>query len=134
MAKAKDPKDPSVEVGDKITVAGLEIDVVNQETLNDAADKGEMAYVCMPTKLGPSAIPDSRKLKCQDCKQGIWISPATYAAWQSSDGEIICIECMKKHVEAAPGSDQKQWMRGLGHTTDQLKETNQLKEHEDSAE
>lgn len=79
---------------EKININGIELHVASQDELIEEADKQQLAFMCMPTKFGPPGISASRVVKCEHCKQDVWISPATYSTWQSCDAPIVCIECL----------------------------------------
>lgn len=82
----------------KINIGGIDIEVAEQEEINRMADKGTAVIACMPTHFGPSAVPNSRTVQCERCKQDVWISPATYSMWQSCAAPIVCLECCTKEV------------------------------------
>jgi len=86
-------------MGEKINLSGIPVEVVSQDEINEQSDKGQMVFACMPTRFGPSAVPGSRVVQCEECKQDVWISPATYSTWQSCAAPIYCIECCMKDVK-----------------------------------
>lgn len=87
-------------MGQKINLNGLEIEVASQDEINEQSDAGNMVFTCMPVNFGPSCVPGSREMDCDECEQKVWMSPATYSTWQSAGAPIMCIECVAKHVEA----------------------------------
>lgn len=94
--------------GDKINIHGIPIEIVDQDQINESADKGDMVFTVLPTSMGPSAIPDSRVVKCDDCGCDCWMSPATYSTWQPSGATICCITCVTKRVEAEKAQEEKE--------------------------
>lgn len=91
-------------MSEKINIGGVDIKfssltvMSSQDEINNEADAGNMIFACMPTKFGPAAVPNSRTVKCEKCKQDVWISPATYSSWQSCDAPIMCLECIATEV------------------------------------
>lgn len=83
----------------KIKINGIDIEVADQDELNEMADEGKAVIACMPAKFGRSAVPDSRIVQCEQCKQDVWISPATYSTWQSCAAPIVCLECCAAAVK-----------------------------------
>jgi hypothetical protein len=82
----------------KINLGGIDIKIASQDKINEKSDAGDLVFACMPTKFGPSYVPNSREMDCDICKQKVWMSQATYLTWQSADAPIICLECVAKAV------------------------------------
>lgn len=103
--KPKKLGDPTVKVGDKIDINGIPVEIVDQDQINESADKGDMVFTVLPISMGRAAIPNCRVVKCDDCGCDCWMSPATYSTWQPSGAPICCIVCVTKRVEAEKAAE-----------------------------
>lgn len=91
--------------GKLVRINGLEVLLLDQDGINQAADAG-MVFVCLPVSSGGAVVAGSRQVACHRCDQAVWISPATYAAWQPSGADIICVDCFnKEHGNVARRED-----------------------------
>lgn len=86
-------------MNEKIKINGLELHVASQDEIVEKADQEQLAIACLPTKFGPTAVEGSKIVDCEDCKQKVWISPATYSMWQSCAAPIVCVECLVSELK-----------------------------------
>lgn len=55
----------------------------------------EMAFICMRVADQPEPlVPTATGKKCEDCGEGVWMSPGTFDAWlKIKRGVVLCIQC-----------------------------------------
>lgn len=100
MSEPKNIFDPSLKPGDDIDMGhGLVAKMASQEEIDEQSKKGEMIFACVPVKWGPAPIPGTRQMDCSECRQKVWMSPATHATWEPQKAPILCLECITNKLK-----------------------------------
>lgn len=84
----------SVRINGNIIINVL-TDDIQQDVITEQSENGIVTFTCQLADAPPPKE-SSRIFPCDRCKQNVWVDPKMYSLWQSSDGQILCIQCSAK--------------------------------------
>ncbi len=84
----------------KTKIAGLDVNVVSTEELEEKAKTDTIVVLCNRTDFMKNPVEGSTKEVCHACSNEVWLSPATKESTANIKEAVFeCLECMSTRMK-----------------------------------
>lgn len=95
----------------EINFLGIPVNVIDDDDINAAADKGEQhVYILIrcvdadPTAMSPDLRRRKTRTPCEGCGEICFLDPKSYDPMARINFTLLCLQCTKKRIDTEEGA------------------------------